>query len=125
MFCLRAGISLQTQHSPLYPLLSLPFRIFLQSIYYNVVYHLISSSAANFFSRLLSLLEYASASNSFLASGLANLFPLLHQFQHRILPCPTLSSITTFLYFVCSFYTFHPSPYPHFKCFQSFLLIPS
>ena len=43
MFCLRAGLSLQTLHSPLYPLLSLPFHIFVQSIYRNVVHHLISS----------------------------------------------------------------------------------
>ena len=39
------GLSLQTQHSPLYPLLSLPFRIYIQSIYHNVVYHLICSAA--------------------------------------------------------------------------------
>ena len=48
LFCPRAGLSLQTQHSPFYPLLSLPFRIFMQSIYHNIVYHLISSSASNF-----------------------------------------------------------------------------
>ena len=48
VFCPREGLSLQTQHSPLYPLLSLPFRIFIQSIYHNVVYHLISSCASNF-----------------------------------------------------------------------------
>ena len=36
-FCPRAGLSLQTHHSPLYPLLILPFRIFIQFIYYNVV----------------------------------------------------------------------------------------
>ena len=36
VFCPRAGLSMQTQHSPLYPLLSLPFRIFIQSIYHNV-----------------------------------------------------------------------------------------
>ena len=49
VFCPRAGFSLQTQHSPLYPLLSLPFRIFIQSIYHNVVYHLITSSPRTFF----------------------------------------------------------------------------
>ena len=48
VFCPRAGLSLQTQHSPLYPLLSLPFRIFIQSIYHNVVCHLISSPTSNF-----------------------------------------------------------------------------
>ena len=48
MFCPRAGRSLQTQHSPLCPLLSLPSRIFIQSIYHNVVYHLTSFSASNF-----------------------------------------------------------------------------
>ena len=58
MICLRAGFSFQTQHSPLYPLLSLPFCIFTQSIYHNVVYHLISPSAGS----------------SFLASGPSNFF---------------------------------------------------
>ena len=48
MFCPRTGLSLKTQHFPLYPLLSLPFRMFIQSIYHNVVYHLISFSAVNF-----------------------------------------------------------------------------
>ena len=47
VFFPRAGLLLQTQHSPLYLLLSLPFRICIQSIYHDVVYHLISSSAAN------------------------------------------------------------------------------
>ena len=48
VFCPRAGLSLQTHHSPLYPLLSLPFRIYISSIYHNVFYHMISSSASNF-----------------------------------------------------------------------------
>ena len=48
-FCSRAGLSLQTQHSPLYPLLSLPFRICIQSTYHDVVYHLIFSAPRTFF----------------------------------------------------------------------------
>ena len=47
VFSPRAGLSLQTQHSPFYPLLSLPFCICIQSIYHNVVNHLISSSSTN------------------------------------------------------------------------------
>ena len=39
VFCPRAGLSQQTQPSPLYPLLNLPFRILIQSIYHNVIYH--------------------------------------------------------------------------------------
>ena len=46
VFCPRAGLSPQIQHSPLYPLLSLPFRICIRSICHNIVYHLISSSTA-------------------------------------------------------------------------------
>ena len=48
VFCPRIGLSLKTEPSPLYPLLSLPFRIWIQSIYHNVVYHLISSFATIF-----------------------------------------------------------------------------
>ena len=43
VLCPRAGLSLQT-----HPLLSLHFRICIQPIYHDVVYHLVSSSAANF-----------------------------------------------------------------------------
>ena len=50
VFCPSAGLSLINQHSSLYPLLSLPFRIFIQSIHHNVIYHLISSFAANLLS---------------------------------------------------------------------------
>ena len=48
VFCPRAGLSLQTQHSPIYPFFSLSFHMFIQFIYHNVVYCLISSSASNF-----------------------------------------------------------------------------
>ena len=48
VFWPRTGLSVQTQHSPLYPLPILLFRIFIQSTYHNVVYHLTSSSASNF-----------------------------------------------------------------------------
>ena len=64
MFCPGAGLSLQIQHSPLYPLISLPFHICLQSIYHDVVYDLISSSAV----------KHPSAGSFFLASGPVNFF---------------------------------------------------
>ena len=86
------GLSLQTQHSRLYPLLSLPFRIFIQSIYLNVVYHLISSSAS---SHLPYLLELPSAGSSFLASVPAYFFFFLIS-SSIILPSPTLSRTTEF-----------------------------
>ena len=47
VFCPKADLSQQTRHSPLYPFLSLSFRIFIQYIYHNIVYPLISS-ALNF-----------------------------------------------------------------------------
>ena len=72
VFCPRADLSLQTQHSPLYLLLSLPFRIFIQSIYHKVVYNLISC-AANFLP--FTIPSKASFSSSlFSASGPANFF---------------------------------------------------
>ena len=39
VFCPRAGLPLQTQQSPLYPLPSLPFRICIQPIYHDAVHH--------------------------------------------------------------------------------------
>ena len=48
VFCSRAGLSLQTQHSPFYPFLSLPFRICIQYIIHDVVNYLSPSSASNF-----------------------------------------------------------------------------
>ena len=82
--------SLQTQHSPFYPLLSLPFRICIQSIYHNVVYLLISSSAANFFlfpfSRQFLLSQRPSQFLSFFVNS-----------SSIVLPFPTLSSTTAFL----------------------------
>ena len=74
VFCPRAGLSLQTQHSPLYPLLSLPFRIFIQSIYYNVVLSSDIFFCLELSSRLPFLLEHPSAGNSSLANGPANFF---------------------------------------------------
>ena len=74
MFCPRVDLSLQTQHSPLYPLLSLPFRIFIQPIYHNVVYHLISS-ASNFLAVYhFFYIEHSSAGSSSLVTDPANLF---------------------------------------------------
>ena len=73
VFCPRAGLSLQTQHSPLNSLLSLAFRIFIQFIYHNV------QSSDIFFcpelsSHLPYLLEHPSAGSSFLAIVPENFF---------------------------------------------------
>ena len=90
MLCSRAGLSLQAQHSPLYPLLSLPFRIFVQSIYHKVVYHLISS-AANFLP--FTIPPRASFNSQLLLSQFLFLFFISSSI---ILPLPTLSSTTAF-----------------------------
>ena len=98
VFCPRAGLSLQIQHSPLYPLLSLPFRIFIQSIYHNVVYHLTPSSALNF-------LPFTSPSRTsfsrqyFLSQGPSQ-FLFLFISSNIILPSPNLSSTIAFVIFV-------------------------
>ena len=95
VFCPRAGLSLHTQHSPLYPLLSLPFRIFIQSIYHNVVYHLISYSASNFLP--FTIPSRASFSRQFLLSQWhSKYFSLFFISSSIILPSPTLSSTTEF-----------------------------
>ena len=73
-FCARAGVSLQTQHSPPYPLLCLPFRIFIKSIYHNVAYHLDIFFCLELSSHLPYLLEHPSIGSSFIASGPANIF---------------------------------------------------
>ena len=96
MFCPRTGLSLQTQHYPLHPLLSLPFRIFIQSIYHDTLYLLISSSAAN-------LLPVYQSSNSILQQQfLLSQWPsqcifLFFISSSIILRSPTLSSTTAFL----------------------------
>ena len=82
MFCPSAGLSLQIQHASLYSLLSLPFRIFISFVYHNVVYHLISPSAANFLHvchSFQSILQQAVPSQP-VAQPIY--FPLLYQFQH-------------------------------------------
>ena len=112
VFCPRAGLSLQTQHSPLYPLLSLPFCIFIQSIYHNVVYHLISSSAVNL------LLIYHSFQSILQRQFLLNQWPsqflfLLFISSSIILPSPTLSSTTAF------FILFVHFPRVRRKCFST------
>ena len=70
VLCSRSGLSLLTQHFPLYPLLSLPFSIFIQSIYYNVI----PSFAENVHYRLQFLVEHPSAGSSFSTSDQANFF---------------------------------------------------
>ena len=70
-----------------------------------------------------SVLERPSATSSFFASGRANTFS-------SSLSDPTLFFILSLFLthqqflFCRPFYTLHLSPYPHLKCFQSFLLIP-
>ena len=108
LFCPRAGLSLQTQHSPVYPLLSIPFRILIQSIYNNVVYHL-TSSAANFHP------IYHSFSMQFLLSQWPSQFLFLFLSVSTLFFPPPL--FLAQLHFFCPFYALHPSPYPHLECF--------
>ena len=119
VFCPRACHLLQTQHSPLYSILSLPFRTFIQPIYHNVVYHPKSSSALNFlpiYHSFSSILQHAVA---FKPVTQSIYFPLLYQFQHYSSFSHSFQH-NCFFYFVCPFYTLHPSPYPHLKCLQFF-----
>ena len=118
-----AGLSLQTQHSPLYPLLTLSFRICIVDLPRCCL------SSDIFFCRepsyrLPFLLELPSAGSSFLASGPANLFSSSLSVPALFFLLPLFLAQLHF-YFVCPLYTLHPSPYPHLKCFQLFLLIPS
>ena len=82
VFYPRLGLSLQTLHSPLYSLLSLPFRIWIQSIYHDVVYHLKIFFCRELSSRLPFLLEHPSAGSYFLLSGPASFFSSSLQFEH-------------------------------------------
>ena len=103
VFCPRAGLSLQTKNSPLHPLLSLPFRIFIQSIYHNVVYHLISSSASNLlpiYQTFQSILQQAVPSQP-VSSQFIFLFLISSSI---ILPSPTLSSTSAFLFYLSILY---------------------
>ena len=99
----RAALSLQTQHSPLYRLLSLPFRICIQSNYHDVVYHLISSSDANLLP--VTILSKASFSRQFLLSQWpSNFFFFLSvPILFYLLPLYLFN-------FECPFYTLPPSP---------------
>ena len=94
VFCPRAGLSLQTQHSPLYPLLSLLFRFFIKSIYHNVVYHLISSSAANFLPVYHSF--WSIPHETVPSQSVPSQFLLFFISSIIILPSPTLSNTTAF-----------------------------
>ena len=103
MFCPRIGLSLQTEPSPLYPLLSLPFRIFIQSIYRKVAYHLIFSPA-NFLP--FTIPSRAFFSWQFLLSQWPNQFLFLFFISSCIiLPSPTISRTTAFfilsVHFTC------------------------
>ena len=93
----KAGFSLETQHSPLYPLFSLPFHICIQSIYYDIFYHLISSSVAKL------LFVYHSSSSILQQAFLLSQWPsqflyLFFSSSSIILPSPTLSSTAAFLF---------------------------
>ena len=104
VFCPRIGLSLQTEPSPLYLLLSLPFHIFIQSIYHRVVYHLISS-AANLLP--ITIPSRAFFSRQFLLSQWPSQFLFLFFISSSIiLPSPTISSTTAYfifsLHFTCS-----------------------
>ena len=116
VFCPRAGLSLQTQqHSPLFPLLSLSFHICIQSIYHDIVYHLISSVAnlLPVYHSFQSILQQAVPSQPVAQPVF---FPFISSII--ILPSPIPSSTTEF--FILSV---HFTRSILLKCFQSFLLI--
>ena len=106
VFCPRAGLWLHTHHSPLYPLLCLPSRICIQSIYYDVVYHLISTSAANLLPVYHSVLELPSAGSYFWASGPANFFSSFLSVIALLFLLLLFPAQLKFLFF-CPFYTLH------------------
>ena len=98
VFCQRAGLLLQTQHSALYPLLSLPFRICIPPIYRNVIYHLISSSGANLLSVYHSFLVRAPANFFSSCLSVPALFVILPLFlaQLHFLLCLSISHAQSF-----------------------------
>ena len=91
----RADLSLQTQHTLLYPLLSLPFRILIQSIYHNAVYHLISS-ASNFLPVYHSFLRAVLSRQFLLSQWPSQFLSLVFISSSIILLSPTLSSTSAF-----------------------------
>ena len=104
VFCSRIGFSLQTEPSPLYPLLSLPFRISIQSIYYEVVYYLISF-VTNFLP--FTIPSRASFSRQFLLGQRHSQFLFFFFISSSIiLPSLTLSRTTAYfilsVHFTCS-----------------------
>ena len=95
VFCPRAGLSLQTQHSSLYHLLSLPLLSSYSPFIIMVSYHLISSSARTFFPFTIPC--RASFSRQFLLSQWPRLFLFLFFISSSIiLPSHTLSITTVF-----------------------------
>ena len=115
-FCPRIGVSLETEPSPFYPLLSLPFQIFVQSIYYKVVYHLISS-AANFLP--FTIPSRASVSRQFLLSHWPRQFLFLFFISSSIiLPSHTISSTTAFVFCLSILY----APYFSISVSEMFIL---
>ena len=73
VYCPRTGLALQTPYSSLHPLLDLLFRICIQFIYHDIVYHPIFYCYEPSF-RLPFLQEHSSAGSFFLANGPANFF---------------------------------------------------
>ena len=122
VFCPRAGLSLQTQHSPVYSLLSLPFRICIQSIYHNVsiIWYLLLPRTFFPFTNP----SRTSCSRQFLIRQWTNQFLFLFLISSSIiLPSPTLSS-TTALFILSVYFTrsilLHTHISNSFNCFCSF-----
>ena len=95
-----------------------PFIIMLSIIGWTIFFYI------QFPSHLPFLLEHPSIGSSFLANVSANFFSFSFSDPALFFLVPLFLAQLLFL-FVCPFYTLHPSPYPHLKCFQSFLLTPS
>ena len=122
MFCPRKCLSMQSQHSPLYPLLSLLY---------------VSSYSP--FIILLSIIRYLllprTSISSTIPSGASSRPVLISQWPNQFFPSSLSAPAVYFLLplslaqlhflFCYPFYTLHSSLYQHIKCFQSFLLIPS
>ena len=97
-------------HSTLF---SAIFFIFAHSLSSDIFFYREPSSHLPF------LLERPSAGSSLLASSPVNSFSSSLSIPALFFLLPLFLAQLHF-YFACPFYTFHPSPYPHLKCFQRF-----
>ena len=91
----------------------------------GLLFHSISKPTFSYlhspFIIILSIIGYLLLLRTFLPFTIPSRASVSRQFLLR-----QWSSQFRFLfYFVCPFYTLHPSPYPHIKCFEQFLFIPS